>query len=651
MSVTLRPYQVDAIEAAREKMRAGAKRVLLVSPTGCHAPGQLLRRAGGGSVFVEDVKVGDELLGPDYLPRKVLGLNRGLGTMVKIVPSSGQPWVVNDEHILTLWDSYLRRLWDIKVSDYASGSRDGGFRRGVSDRYQILRRNPNGDEFLDFTIRPYGEGEFYGFTLDSDGRYLLEDFTITHNSGKTVIGSTIIESAVRKGSRALFVAHRRELILQASAKLTEIGVEHGIVMPGHPRQPAKPVQVASIQTLLPRLHELEVDLIELDECHHATLRNSYGRLIKAMPKATVIGLTATPERMDGAGLGDIFDAMTEVTTPRKLRDEGFLVRVGGWAYEEINTTGVSVLRGEYDNRQLSERASKGTILGNIVKEWLQWSKDKRTIVYAVDIAHSKRITEKFVEAGVKAEHVDGTTPKAERAAILDRLRSGETHVVSNAQILTEGFDLPELETVVLACPTLSTTKHLQCIGRALRTALGKEIARIHDHAGNLKRHGHPYSERRWELKKTAKNKVHRKLSGGVPLVTTITCPKCNSITSGWPCDNCKDPGPVKQLTFTEDVDRRFVEEFETVHPEVELKRRELAGRRSVWKGHNEHWKLDFWQKMVQRHGLKRAVHVYRWASGDCEWPPMEWRIASGEKPRTPQMSREGFWQWHREGAK
>lgn len=466
--------------------------------------------------------------------------------------------------------------------------------------------------------------------------------------GKTVVASEIIRGAMAKGSRTLFVAHRRELIQQTCDKLRRFGVEHGVIMAGIRPALQHQVQVASVQTLAQREGLLErVDLVFVDEAHHLTARNQYSKVLARWPGARVVGLTATPWRLDGQGLSDVFDAHVVATTPRQLRDEGFLTPVGGWEYEAIDTERARVQQGDFVAKDLEESATSRRVVGDIVSEWLLHAAGKRTVLFTVTVAQSQLMVQAFREAGVPAEHVDGTMPAAERDAILRRLRAGETLVVSNCNVLTEGFDCPQLEVCVLARPTLSTSLFLQMVGRVLRpvcfdcgeatSALAascscgstniKRLARIHDHAGCLAAHGHPFAERDWSPEVASRGA--RKGKGGA--ARTLRCSACNSATSRWPCDACGFAPEPKELQIEYEPAAARKEIAADGAPSPKKKKSTDEERFSWWARRfaddperRARWK--YFNELVQRHGsVGKAAHIYFWVSGKKEKVPPEWR--------------------------
>jgi DNA repair protein RadD len=231
-------------------------------------------------------------------------------------------------------------------------------------------------------------------------------------------------------------------------------------------------------------------MIVFDEAHYARGRTRE-HLIGLYPDAMLLGMTATPCRGDGRGLGNIFTAMVEVPQIAELIEQGYLVPSRVYAPVDPNLKGVRTSQGDYVIGQLSMRMNTPQLVGDIVLHWHKFGERRRTVAFAVDIAHSVHIAREFVNAGVRAEHLDGGTPIAEREAILARLESGETELVSNCMVLTEGWDMPEVGCCILARPTQQMSLYWQMIGRVLRPAEGKVDAIILDHSGAVFRHGLP----------------------------------------------------------------------------------------------------------------------------------------------------------------
>lgn len=346
--------------------------------------------------------------------------------------------------------------------------------------------------------------------------------------GKTSCASELIRLVVARGNRALFIAHRRELITQAYQRLLDFGLpteQVGVIMASDPRRrPGAMVQVASIDTLRNR-PKPRAELVIVDEAHRCLAR-SYRDLAEHYPKAVHLGLTATPYRADGKGLGDAYDELVVVASPHELIAEGYLVEPRVFTVPPSALPDLSAVRvrgGDYDKRALEDAVDQRSLVGNLVEHWRKHADGVRTIVFATSVAHSKHITERFVEAGVPAEHLDGETPAEERDAILARLAAGHTLVCPNVGVLCEGFDSPPVKCTILARPTKSTGLYLQMAGRILRPYEGHQ-AIILDHAGCVMEHGLPQDHREFSLEGTKK-----KRNGAAGAPPAKTCPECFAV--------------------------------------------------------------------------------------------------------------------------
>jgi DNA repair protein RadD len=366
-------------------------------------------------------------------------------------------------------------------------------------------------------------------------------------SGKTVIFCELIKRKVAKFKRVLVIAHRREIITQTSRKLYDNGVRHGIIQAGFDPRPMEPVQVASIATLYVRAIRSEAmrlpiaDLVIVDEAHHS-VAHTYSEIIKRYPEAIIIGFTATPCRGDGHGLGGIFNTLIEMPQVAALIDQKHLVPTLCYAPVDPDLSGVRVQAGDYAVGQLERRMNTDKLVGDIVTHWHKYGQNRPTVVFAVGVAHSIHLRDEFLKSGVTAEHLDGSTPKDERDAILKRLASGETTIVSNCQVLTEGWDCPETACTILARPTKSMGLFRQMIGRVLRPAPGKVNAIVLDHSGAVYRHGLPEDHVDWSLspdhKAVAPAHEARKQRDKKVL---LDCPACDTLSirlGGQPCPNC-----------------------------------------------------------------------------------------------------------------
>lgn len=322
-------------------------------------------------------------------------------------------------------------------------------------------------------------------------------------AGKTVCFAHICHQFFQQEEQVLVVAHRIELIFQAAEKLEEIiGEQVGIIKAGIPGNPERRVQVASVQTLSRRKLlqlPLNVGLVIFDEAHHATAL-SYRRLIEHYKNAQILGVTATPQRVDGQGFLDLFDDLVVGVDSAKLILNGYLSKFRLFATEQtISTVGVSKTHGDFSANQLAVSVTSQIGAREIVANYLKYAQNLRTVVFACSVEHSRAIVQEFCRYGISAEHLDGKTDTEERVAILQRFKNGATQVITNYEILTEGYDCPTIECIYCVRPTESSTLWLQMVGRVLRTYPFKPTAVIIDVTENWKKHGLPDEQRQWSL--------------------------------------------------------------------------------------------------------------------------------------------------------
>ncbi len=341
--------------------------------------------------------------------------------------------------------------------------------------------------------------------------------TVPTGGGKTFTAASIIASALEKGRRSLFVAHRLELIDQTVRSFARLGIlSVGVIRSGDKRRDAsQPIQVASIQTLARRTQQ-DVDLVIVDEAHRSASASYTKHLFERHDKAVIIGLSATPCRADGRPLGSHFQDLILGARYSELIDGGHIVEPLVYStpvlpdMSTVRTTG-----GDYNQEDLENAVNRGALIGDIGAQWRKHPR-QRTVAFAVSVAHSRAIVDMFVALGVRAEHLDGTTPEDERRAILARLDAGTTEVVSNVGVLCEGWDMPSCKTLILARPTKSLGLYMQMAGRILRPWENSRPI-ILDHGGNVDRHGMPHEDREWSL--TTKPKK----GGAIPVKSCPTC--------------------------------------------------------------------------------------------------------------------------------
>ncbi|MCB0252130.1 MAG: hypothetical protein KDI55_00190 [Anaerolineae bacterium] len=728
------PDQAVALQMLKEAVAGGARSPLIQAPTGfgkCLGIGTPVIRFDGRVVPVEDVHVGENLMGPDGLPRLVLSRCRSSGDLFRIVPTKGDPWVCNDVHVLTLVETMSGKVVDIALNEYLTKSAsfknthklfqpidgidfqggedppidpywlglwigDGSKRlncvgvtkadREVADAcvsmassmgmairvetsggtrcpthilttprgspnplMQMLRRMfgihcerfphsvstasrvyrqevlagiidmdgyvskgcveiiqkhkviADGIAFIARSLglkvvstvkivdgRPYyrmclfgdfsgivtriprkrigprlarkvatrtgfrveaiGHGEYAGFELDGDGRFLLGDFTVTHN---TVLAAHIVNGAYRKGNRIAFCVPSIGLIDQTFDRFVENGIapeNMGIIQADHPWQrPSAPIQICSVQTLARRMDLPDVRIAVIDEAHirfklyerWMGLANkdddvgnpdepdtNPGLLMPEVGKVPLfIGLTATPWT---DGLGRMFDRLLKPTSLSDLIESGRLSKFkvfvpASGALPDLK--GVKTQAGDFAPGQLEKRVSTKVLVGDIVSTWLEKAEGRPTLCFCVGRAHARMVHDQFVEVGIPVAYVDANTPRDERAEIGRQLAAGEIKVVCNIGTLTTGIDW-DVRCIILARPTKSEALYVQILGRGLRVADGKDYCLILDHSDTTKRLGLVTDIDRDELD-DGKNKDKKKTEKKLPMPKE--CKECHAL--------------------------------------------------------------------------------------------------------------------------
>lgn len=657
----LRPYQKEAVASVEGEFVRGIRSTLIVLATGCHAIGSKVLTADGDAVAVENVHVGDCLLGMDGTPRRVIAVHHGEKPCYEITPTKGNPFVVTEDHVLSLVKTTIRRdgfpsqagggIVDVSVKDYISRSRtfkhqhklfrpsmldfpvdeaslpippyivgvllgDGGLRHAINvttaepevlgelrsyaaslgyalraepaglantwifqtgeggrkgsrlrrmlaqtgllgcgsgekhiprqyltassfHRLELLAglvdtdgskssngscdyitkspRLADGICFLcrslglaayshpcektiksigfrgtyyrvsisgdlsviptrvprrkfgarlqkksvlrtGFSVRPVGVREYFGFTVDGDNRYLLDDFTVTHNCGKTIVFSHLAAREVRRGGRVLILAHRGELLTQAIDKLrAATGIEAGLEKAeetsavGFDDLPYT-VVVGSVQSMksqkrLARFAKDEFSLIVIDECHHA-LTGTYRAVIDHFPEARLLGVTATPDRGDLRDLSEVFQTIAYEYSIVDAIKGGYLSPVYVQTVPlRIDLSGVSVQSGDFQAASLGSAIDP--YLRQICREIKERCHDRKTIVFTPLIATSRKMLSLFGEEGVEnVREVNGESP--DRAETLSWFANAPKGcVLLNSMLLTEGYDEPSVDCIVV----------------------------------------------------------------------------------------------------------------------------------------------------------------------------------------------------------
>jgi len=417
-------------------------------------------------------------------------------------------------------------------------------------------------------LRPYqqkAKGDIY--TSWQSTKHVVA--VLPTGAGKTVLLSHIVNEF---NAPTCVIAHRQELVSQISLSLATQGVRHKLIAPKNVIRniinlhlfvlgrdlydPNSKVATAGVDTLIKRVDQLKnwaftVRLWVIDEAHHLLVENKWGKAVEMFPNAKGLGVTATPLRADGKGLGvdtdGVFEDMVIGPNMRELIDQGFLTDYRIFAPPsdmDLSEVNISKITGDYNKNKMVAAAKQSHIMGDVVDHYLKLARGKLGITFAPDVAMATEIAERFNAAGVPAEVVSAKTPDTERAKILKRFKNRELLQLVNVDLFGEGFDLPAIEVVSMARPTASYGLYVQIFGRGLRpmfldgAPLGTEAERLYaiaasikpnaiiiDHVGNVVRHGLPDANREWSLDRREKK------SRGTPddVIPVKACPECTMV--------------------------------------------------------------------------------------------------------------------------
>lgn len=335
-------------------------------------------------------------------------------------------------------------------------------------------------------------------------------------SGKTILFAHVAHGAASKGNQVLILSHRIELIDQISQALTDADTPHGIIAADYPYEPAQCL-IASVATLARRSRlSLDPRLIIIDEAHHATAA-TWKRTLERWPRARVLGVTATPVRTDGAGLGDIFTHLIVGPQVPELQALGFLAPLRVFAPATVDISGLHRVAGDFNSRESSDLMNRREITGSALAHYRKHADGKRALVFVVSIAHAAAVAQQFREAGYSAAHLSGDTAREIRRAVNADFKAGALQVLISCDLFSEGYDVPGAEVGIMLRPTMSLGLYRQQVGRIMRPTDGK-TAILLDHVNNTERHGLPDEPIEWDLTCGA-DKAKRKT--GLKL-----CPRC-----------------------------------------------------------------------------------------------------------------------------
>lgn len=460
-----------------------------------------------------------------------------------------------------------------------------------------------------FELRDYQRrviAETYGAIKKGFRRILIVSAT---GSGKTATASKIIDDAIGKGRRVLFLVHRDTLIPQTQQALKIYGIEAGIIKSGYREDRSKAVQIASVQSLARRDFPEDIGLVIVDECHTVAWYATYERVKAVYCDAIHIGLTATPWRTKSADeyFGQHFQIIVQAPSPAELINLGYLSQPRYFAYGGL----VDLARidngsdGDFNVRQMENRYMAAGVSDRIVRESLNLLGLRTGLIFCAGVDQSKQIAKLFNQAGIPTEHLDGETSQEDRTAMYDRLRSGKTKLLSSVAVLTEGFDIPSISFIALARATRSRALLFQMAGRGLRLAEGKKDCLLLDFGENFKRLNFITSKQPITL-----DPIPRK-EGEAPLKE---CPNCHAEIYAFQmvCPECGYEFPPSEGEDEEDAEASDAEFGEVFPPEVQPKIKYLRSQIRT--------------RFKKRQPIDRVWETFNEKFG--HYPPNEWHLGA-----------------------
>lgn len=419
-----------------------------------------------------------------------------------------------------------------------------------------------------------------------------------------MIFSYIAKSAHAQGKRVCILVHRHELLMQTSRALDKFGVAHGLISPKF-TESKNQIQVASVQTLARRLKKdptylEQLDLLIVDEAHH-TVSKTWADIIAGSPRARILGVTATPWRLSGEGLGvqagGYYDELIIGPSMKDLIAMGFLSPYDLYMPPtELDLKGLRTKMGDFEKKELASRVDKPKVTGSAVEHYGKICPGAPAIAFCVSIEHAQHVAKDFRDAGYRAACVHGGLPDAERKRLIDGLENGSVQVLTSADLISEGTDVPCVAAAIMLRPTQSLTLWLQQIGRALRTHPSKQRSIILDHVGGTYTHGLPDEERDWSLDGDGgrkKKKKERALKVCEKCFCTYEpfekkCPSCGhvpEVKGGSAREVEQASGELKKITEEDRIKIQMMRKKMVGEAKTEEQLREVAKKL----GYKENW--------------------------------------------------------------
>ena len=430
-------------------------------------------------------------------------------------------------------------------------------------------------------LRPYQDAAIQGLRDAFAAGYHSPLLVLPTGGGKTVTFSFMASRLAANGKRLAILVHRDELVDQVSETLARFDVPHGYIAAGRLYDKRHRVHVASVQTLARRMDRVAVpDYVICDEAHHCIGASTWGKVVAEWravnPALRLIGVTATPERLSGEGLGEVFDEMVLGPSTRELIDLGALAEYRLFApSQQLDLSGVKSRMGDFIRGEVAAKVDKPAIIGSAVGEYRAKLNGAPAVAFCVSVEHAEHVAEQFRAQGFRAAKLDGNMERSVRRELVRDFGRGVVQVLTSVDVVSEGFDVPGIVGAILLRPTQSLGLYLQQVGRALRTAPGKEAAILLDHVGNSQRHGLPDDPREWSLLGLEKKGRGAKDHDDVAI---RQCPTCFAISpaAAAKCRECGAAFPLKPRTIEEVAGT--LSEVEVMRAKREAKKEQAAAQ-------------------------------------------------------------------------
>lgn len=442
-------------------------------------------------------------------------------------------------------------------------------------------------------------------------------YQLATGGGKGVILTYVAKGAAEKGNRVWILTHRRELIAQIEAHLFNQGIPHGVIAAGRKMDQSKPVQVASVQTLINRLDKLpDPNLIICDESHHVC-SNTWAHILTYHGKSLRLGVTATPIRLSGEGLCDYFDDLICGPSMQTLIDQKFLATPTYYAPPSgVNTDKLHIVAGDFNKHEVELLVDRPSVTGNVVETYQRIGKNKPALIFGASLKHCENLAAEFRLFGYKAEMIDGKMDDTTRLKHTKGIADGSIQVLVSCEIINEGFDVIGAKYAGLCRPTASLGLHLQQGGRVLRPSPNDMEAIVADHVGNVLRHGFFEEPREWSLagqpkKKQAAEKVFPNRVCPQCFRThawALACPQCGHVYPIESRDIRQTDGTLEQITAAEVARVRARQEVGRAESlEALIAIGKARGYKPTWA--YIQWKHRRWRKTAKVAGVQEDISI------------------------------------------